>query len=68
MTQTQFIMTPSQLDILDKQRASWDRFSPGWDSWDSFTMGFLDAQGRAIVERITPTRGGRILDIATGHT
>ena len=52
--------------ILEAQRSSWNRFSPGWEKWDAFTMNFLAEQGQAIVDAINPTLDDQILDLATG--
>lgn len=52
--------------ILEAQRASWNRFSPGWRTWDEFTMRFLEPQGEAILSALSAHNGARVLDIATG--
>lgn len=59
-------METLQLEIRDQQRATWDRFSPGWKKWDAFTMRLLQPMGEAIIAalRLQPTDA--VLDIATG--
>src|ERR1700678_1750710 len=59
-------MTPSQEEIRDQQRATWNKFSPGWKKWDDFTMAFLRPMGDEIVAglRLKPT--DHVLDIAAG--
>jgi len=59
-------MTPDQEQIRDEQRATWNKFSPGWRKWDEFTMAFLQPMGDEIVAalRLQPTDA--VLDIATG--
>jgi ubiquinone/menaquinone biosynthesis C-methylase UbiE len=53
-------------DIRDQQKASWNKFSPGWKKWDDMTMDFLQPMGDAIIESIQPKDGELILDIAAG--
>ena len=52
--------------ILNAQRASWNKFSPGWRKWDDFTMRFLQPQGDAILEALELASGSHVLDVATG--
>ena len=59
-------MEPQQLEIREKQRKSWNDFSPGWEKWDQFTMEFLQAQADAIIESLDLSPNSRVLDIATG--
>jgi ubiquinone/menaquinone biosynthesis C-methylase UbiE len=53
-------------EIRDKQKESWNRFSPGWKKWDSLTMDFLSPMGKAIIASIKPSGNDRVLDIAAG--
>lgn len=53
-------------EIRDQQRASWNRFSPGWKKWDTLTMDFLKPMGDAIIASIQPGGSDHVLDIATG--
>jgi ubiquinone/menaquinone biosynthesis C-methylase UbiE len=59
-------MEAPHLQIREQQRETWDRFSPGWQKWDDFTMGFLRPMGDEIIAalRLRPT--DTVLDIATG--
>lgn len=52
--------------ILDSQRASWNRFSRGWERWDDFTMAFLDDQRGAITRALDVADDARVLDVASG--
>lgn len=52
--------------IRDQQKASWDRFSPGWKKWDTLTMEFLEPMGREIIQQLQLKPGDRVLDIAAG--
>ncbi len=53
-------------EISLAQRASWNRFSPGWKKWDAHTMAFLAPHGDAIVDYLAPGGTQVILDIAAG--
>ncbi|AWM34723.1 class I SAM-dependent methyltransferase [Hymenobacter nivis] len=52
--------------IRDQQKQTWDRFSPGWKKWDSWTMNFLRPIGDEIVNALHITAGDQVLDVATG--
>jgi ubiquinone/menaquinone biosynthesis C-methylase UbiE len=57
----------SQLEeIREQQKASWNKFSPGWKKWDTLTMDFLRPVGERIIAIIKPTGKDHILDIASG--
>lgn len=53
-------------EIRDAQRASWDKFSPGWKKWDKYSMEFLSPHGNAIIEALKPQGNDVILDVASG--
>lgn len=57
---------PAANRILEAQKASWNAFSPGWETWDELTMRLLERQGAAIVAALDVREDARILDIATG--
>jgi len=59
-------MLTEQLEIREKQKASWNKFSPGWKKWDDFTMQFLQIQGDKIVEALDLKEDYKVLDIASG--
>ncbi len=52
--------------IRDEQKASWNKFSPGWKKWDGLTMKFLKPSGDKIISLINPDPDDVILDIASG--
>lgn len=52
--------------IREKQKASWNKFSPGWKKWDAFTMGFLQGHGEAMTDILKPSGAHKVLDIAGG--
>ena len=53
-------------DISVAQKATWNKFSPGWKKWDDLVIRFLGPQGDAIIEHLALKDGQRILDIAAG--
>src|ERR1700761_9514734 len=59
-------MEPQLQQIREDQRASWNKFSPGWKKWNSFLMDFLRPMGAAIIEELKIRADDRILDIAAG--
>lgn len=59
-------MLTYQIDIRDKQKKSWNTFSPGWKKWDEFTMRFLHSQGQQIVANLDLKPDDQVLDIAAG--
>ncbi len=52
--------------IREEQRASWNKFSPGWRKWDELVMDFLKPLGDEIITLIHPQKNDLILDIAAG--
>jgi ubiquinone/menaquinone biosynthesis C-methylase UbiE len=52
--------------VRDAQKASWNKFSPGWKKWDDLTMSFLQPHGDAIIQHLKPGGSDIILDIAAG--
>ncbi|SDD29966.1 Methyltransferase domain-containing protein [Mucilaginibacter pineti] len=59
-------MEPSQEQIREQQKQSWNKFSPGWKKWDTFNMAFLKPFGDAIISALKIKDGDYVLDIATG--
>jgi ubiquinone/menaquinone biosynthesis C-methylase UbiE len=56
-----------QLEIIrEQQKASWNKFSPGWKKWDDLTMDFLKPMGDEIIRLIKPKNNEVILDVAGG--
>lgn len=53
-------------DISTAQKATWNKFSPGWKKWDDLVIRFLGPQGEAIIEHLAPHGTQTILDIAAG--
>lgn len=59
-------MESQLLEIREQQRASWNRFSPGWKKWDDLMMDFLMPMGDEIIRLLHPMDGEHILDVAAG--
>ena len=59
-------METKALDISTAQKATWNKFSPGWKKWDEMVIQFLGPQGYAIIDHLAPTGTQRVLDIAAG--
>lgn len=59
-------MEHSLEEIREQQKASWNKFSPGWKKWDDFTMEFLKPYGDAIIEQLHLKDTDVVLDVAAG--
>ncbi len=59
-------MEQSLINIREQQKASWDKFSPGWKKWDALTMNFLKPVGEEMVRLLKPHDAELVLDIAAG--
>jgi ubiquinone/menaquinone biosynthesis C-methylase UbiE len=56
-----------QLELIrEQQKASWNKFSPGWKKWDSLFMDFLKPMGDEIIRLIKPQKEDMVLDVAAG--
>jgi len=53
-------------EIREQQKASWNKFSPGWKKWDDLTMDFLKPMGDEILRLLKPKNNEVILDVAGG--
>lgn len=53
-------------EIREQQKASWNKFSPGWKKWDALMMDFLKPDGDEIIRLIHPKDADVVLDIAAG--
>jgi ubiquinone/menaquinone biosynthesis C-methylase UbiE len=53
-------------EIRDQQKASWNKFSPGWKKWDDEFMDFLKPMGREIIGLLNLKDDDHVLDIAAG--
>lgn len=59
-------MNTELTEIRDAQKASWEKFSPGWKKWDEITMNFLVPYGDEIIRLLKPEGSDKVLDIAAG--
>jgi ubiquinone/menaquinone biosynthesis C-methylase UbiE len=53
-------------EIRDQQKASWNKFSPGWKKWDELFMEHLEPMGAAIIQQLQLKDSDVVLDIAAG--
>jgi ubiquinone/menaquinone biosynthesis C-methylase UbiE len=53
-------------EIREQQKASWDKFSPGWKKWDALMMDFLKPVANEMIKAINPKDTDFVLDIAGG--
>ena len=53
-------------EIREQQKATWNKFSPGWKKWDDFTMKFLQPMGDKIIEALQIKEADQVLDVACG--
>ena len=59
-------MEPQLQEISEKQRASWNQFSPGWKKWDTEILDFMKPIGDEMIDLLKPKGTEIILDIAGG--
>jgi ubiquinone/menaquinone biosynthesis C-methylase UbiE len=52
--------------IREQQRASWNKFSTGWQKWDCLMMGFSKPMGNEMIRLLNPKDSEVVLDIASG--
>jgi ubiquinone/menaquinone biosynthesis C-methylase UbiE len=53
-------------EISEQQKATWNRFSTGWEKWDALFMDFLSPMGGAIINGLKVQDGDWVLDVAAG--
>lgn len=53
-------------EIREQQKASWNKFSPGWRKWDELTLDFLRPIGDEMIRMIKPKSNEVILEVAGG--
>lgn len=59
-------MEQQLVDIRDQQKATWNKFSPGWRKWDEMTMDFLKPMGDEIIRQLQLKDTDTVLDVAAG--
>ena len=55
-----------QVEIREQQKATWNKFSPGWKKWDELTMEFLKPFGDEIIQQLHLKDADVVLDVAAG--
>lgn len=53
-------------EIREQQKASWNKFSPGWKKWDYEFMDFLKPMGDIMISQLDLKKTDNVLDIAGG--
>src|SRR6185437_6255884 len=53
-------------EISEKQKASWNQFSPGWKKWDAHILDFMKPIADEMIDLLKPKRAETILEIAGG--
>lgn len=53
-------------EISEKQKASWNQFSPGWKKWDAEILDFMKPIADEMIRLLDPKGAETILDIAGG--
>jgi ubiquinone/menaquinone biosynthesis C-methylase UbiE len=53
-------------EIREQQKATWNKFSPGWKKWDELTMDFLKPYGDEIIQQLKLKETNLVLDVAAG--
>lgn len=53
-------------EIREQQKATWNKFSPGWKKWDDLTMDFLKPMGDEIIRQLNLNDSDVVLDVAAG--
>jgi ubiquinone/menaquinone biosynthesis C-methylase UbiE len=59
-------MEQQLVEIREQQKASWNKFSPGWKKWDDLFMEFLQPIGDKIVDLLKVKSTDFVLDVASG--
>ena len=53
-------------EIREQQKATWNKFTPGWKKWDAMTMDFLKPMGDEIIQQLHLKDTDVVLDVAAG--
>tara|TARA_A100001011_G_scaffold20421_1_gene20753 strand:- start:4076 stop:4921 length:846 start_codon:yes stop_codon:yes gene_type:complete len=59
-------MDQQLVEIREKQRESWNKFSSGWKKWDDLVIQFLHPMGEEIIQQLHLKATDTVLDIAGG--
>lgn len=52
--------------ITEQQREAWNKFSSGWQKWDTFVLGLLKPIGDQLLEEVDLQSTDKVLDVSTG--
>lgn len=52
--------------IREQQKATWNKFAPGWRKWDDFVMDWLRPMGTEIIRSLAIRPTDLVLDVAAG--
>jgi len=52
--------------IREQQKATWNKFSPGWKKWDDLFMDFMGPIRDEIIRMLDPKDKDAVLDVAAG--
>lgn len=59
-------MEQQLIEIREQQKASWNKFSPGWKKWDEMFMEHLTPMGAEIIRNLELNDTDIVLDVAAG--
>jgi ubiquinone/menaquinone biosynthesis C-methylase UbiE len=59
-------MEQQLIEIREQQKASWNKFSPGWKKWDEMFMEHLTPMGAEIIRNLDLKDSDIVLDVAAG--
>ncbi|MGQ0824654.1 MAG: hypothetical protein ACT4OX_06440 [Actinomycetota bacterium] len=57
---------PTNDEIREQQRQSWDKFSAGWEKWDDYVLPMLAPVGQEMITLVDIRDDSRHLDVAAG--
>ena len=52
--------------IREQQKATWNKFAPGWHKWDDFVMAWMRPMGDEIIRALVIRPTDLVLDVAAG--
>lgn len=53
-------------EIREQQKASWNKFSAGWKSWDDMLMNFMQPMADEMIRSLSLQNHDKVLDVASG--
>lgn len=52
--------------VTEQQRATWNKFSGGWEKWDTWVINWLAPIGNQLIEGALVQSNDHVLDVSTG--